>query len=56
MYFCSHFIKTHLINTKLFIKILLCEKHAFREVLSVSKKIIFRECKKMKEFKNVIIK
>ena len=37
---CSHFIKTYLVNTKLFIKVLLCKKHAFREVL-VPQKILF---------------
>ena len=38
MQFCPHFIKIHLINTKLFMKIILCKKHAFRKVLSFSKK------------------
>ena len=39
----SHFIKTHLINTKLFAKIILCKKHASTEVFSFSKKITYKE-------------
>ena len=34
--FCFHFIKIHLTNDELFIKVLLCKKHAFRAVLSSS--------------------
>ena len=43
MKFCSQLIKSHLINTKLFIRILLCKRHAFREVWNSQK---IKECKK----------
>ena len=43
MSFFSHVIKTYLINNEPLMKIILCKKYDFREVLSFSNKIISEE-------------
>ena len=46
--FCFYFIKTHHINTKLFIKVVLCKEHTFLDVLSFSKKFIYESVEQSK--------